>query len=187
MLPGNKLSIISTHSYHQVTFLGLFLRSPKLCLTINCPSSLLITIIMQHFLDIFWDPKNNAWQLAVQDMSRVDGQLRGCSQMMSCTEGGWPKSDFSWRGGRKVDFSQISYICLIAWFAWAGLIRPRGLPDIRHAWFWSGSSLIDQAAAWFWSGMCLIDQAAAWFWSGSSLIDQATAWFWSCMCLIDQA
>ena len=41
MLPDNKLSIISTHSNCQATFLGSFLRSQKLCLTINCPSSLL--------------------------------------------------------------------------------------------------------------------------------------------------
>ena len=75
MLPDNKLSIISTHSNCQATFLGLFLRSQKLCLTINCPSSLLTTIVRQHFWDILWDPKNYAWQLAVQDMSRVDGQL----------------------------------------------------------------------------------------------------------------
>ena len=87
----------------------------------------------------------------------------------------------------RVDFSQISFVCLITWFAWAGLIRLKGLPDIRHAWFWSDSCLIDPAATWFWSGMCLIDQAAAWFWSGSSLIDQAAAWFWSGMCLINQA
>ena len=32
-----------------------------------------------------------------------------------------------------LDFSRISFVCLIAWFAWAGLIRLRGLPDIRHS------------------------------------------------------
>ena len=73
MLPDNELSIISTHSYCQATLLGLFLRSQKLYLTIKCPSSLLKTIVRQNFWDILWDPKNYAWQLAVQDMSRVDG------------------------------------------------------------------------------------------------------------------
>ena len=33
-LPDNELSIISTHSYYQATFLGLFLRSQKVCLKI---------------------------------------------------------------------------------------------------------------------------------------------------------
>ena len=34
-----------------------------------------------------------------------------------------------------LDFSQISYVCLIAWFAWPGLIRLRGLPDLPdHDW-----------------------------------------------------
>ena len=32
-----------------------------------------------------------------------------------------------------LDFSQISFICLIAWFALAGLIRLKGLPDIKHS------------------------------------------------------
>ena len=75
MLPDNELSIISTHNYCQATFLGLFLRSHKLCLTINCPSAVLTTIVKQHFWDILWDPKNYAWKLAVQDMSTVDGKL----------------------------------------------------------------------------------------------------------------
>ena len=74
-LPDNERSIISTHSYSQETFQGLFLRSQKLCLTINCPVLLLKTIVRQHFWDILWDPKNYAWQLTVQYMSRVDGQL----------------------------------------------------------------------------------------------------------------
>ena len=75
MLPDNELSIISTHNYCQTTFLGLFLRSHKLCLTKNCPLSVLTTIFRQHFWDILWDPKNFAWKLAVQDSSRVVGQL----------------------------------------------------------------------------------------------------------------
>ena len=39
-----------------------------------------------------------------------------------------------------VDFSQISFVCLIAWFAWAGLIRLGGLPDLpEHEWSdWNG-------------------------------------------------
>ena len=48
-LHDNKLSIISTHSNCVATFLGLFLRSQKLCLTINCLSSLLQTIVRQNF------------------------------------------------------------------------------------------------------------------------------------------
>ena len=75
MLPDNKLSITPTHSYCQATFLGLFLRSQKLCLTINCPLFLLMAIVRQYFWNIFWDPKNNAWQLTVKKMSKVDGQL----------------------------------------------------------------------------------------------------------------
>ena len=36
----------------------------------------------------------------------------------------------SWSNYRKLDFSRISFVCLIAWFAWAGLIRLRVLPDM---------------------------------------------------------
>ena len=57
MLPDIELSTISTNSNYQATFLGSFLRSQKLCLTINCPSSLLKTIVRQNFWDLFWDPK----------------------------------------------------------------------------------------------------------------------------------
>ena len=46
VLPDNELSIISTHSFCQATFLGFL-----------------------------WNPKNYAWKLALQDMSRVDGHL----------------------------------------------------------------------------------------------------------------
>ena len=39
-----------------------------------------------------------------------------------------------------LDFSQISFVCLIAWFDWAGLIRLRDLPDLpEHDWSgWEG-------------------------------------------------
>ena len=38
-------------------------RSQKSCLT----------IVRHHFWDPFWDPKNHAWRLAVQDISRDGG------------------------------------------------------------------------------------------------------------------
>ena len=93
-------------------------RSQKSCLTMNCQSSLLTaivrqlfwdcfwdpkncawtsslltTIVMQHFWDIFWDPKHYAWQLAVQDMSRVNGQLIVRQNFLYPRNDAWRLSD----------------------------------------------------------------------------------------------
>ena len=56
-----------------------------------------------------------------------------------------------------LDFSQISFVCLIAWFAWAGLIRLRGLPDLPEQ-DWSGWEGVPDLPEQDWSGWeeCLI-------------------------------
>ena len=50
-----------------------------------------------------------------------------------------------------LDFSGISFVCLIAWFAWAGLVRLRGLPDIRHSLISGWEVVPDLPEQDFWS------------------------------------
>ena len=79
MLPDNKLSIISTHSNCQATFLGSFLRSQKLCLTINYPSSVLQTIVRPKIMPDY--TKNVAWQWTVNQLysQQLSGNISGIS------------------------------------------------------------------------------------------------------------
>ena len=69
-----------------------------------------------------------------------------------------------------VDLSWISFVCLIAWFAWAGLIRLRGLPYL---------SRIDQAGNGCLICLSRVGQAGKGCLICPSRIDQAdrAAWF----------
>ena len=53
--------------------------------------------------------------------------------------------------GESVDFSKISFVCLIAWFAWGGFIRLGGLPDLLEQ-DWSGCKGLPDLPEKDWSG-----------------------------------
>ena len=65
----------------------------------------------------------------------------------------------------QLDFSQISFVCLIAWFAWAGLIRLRGLLDLPGQ-DWSGWEGVPDLPEQDWSGWEGLPDLPEQDWSG---------------------
>ena len=101
--------------------------------------------------------KGRCWATgAAWGRGRNPGHLLSLSLPSHISDTAAPSQDgsmFRMQGseGYTLDFSQISFVCIITWFAWAGLIRLKGLPNLTEQ-DWSGWEGVPDLTEQDWSG-----------------------------------